>query len=119
MSGDPYQSPEAYSPASQDESPNPTGMILGIVSIITGIIGIFPGCCCILLSVPMGLISIGTGIGGMMTADPRAPIGKILSIIGIVLGGLALAWVVLALVLNAAGVVDPNQFQQFEDFENF
>ena len=117
MSSDPYQSPQGYADSGAPaEAPNPTGMILGIVSIVTGVLGIFPGCCCALVAVPMGLISIGTGVGGLLTADPRQPIGKILSIIGIVLGALGILWIVFALVLNAAGVIDPNQFQQFEDF---
>ena len=118
MSNNPYESPQGqYAPQKppyhpQQQQPNQTSLVLGIVSIIAGVIGIFPGCCCILLWAPMALVSIGTGVGGIMSADPREPVGKTLSIIGVSLGGMILFLHAVYFALMALDAIGPNQFPQ-------
>jgi predicted Zn finger-like uncharacterized protein len=68
---------------------------LAIASLILGIVAVFPGCCCGLISIPCSLGAIATGAMGMKNEE-----GKVMSIIGIVLGVLMLVLTVVAISLN-------------------
>ena len=114
MSYAPYGSPHGqYRP--QKHPPNQTSLALGIVSIVTGALAIFPGCCCILIWAPLALVSVGTGIGGILTADPLEPVGRILSIVGVCLGGVVLFLNLVYFALVAFDAIAPNQFQQLQN----
>jgi predicted Zn finger-like uncharacterized protein len=81
---------------------------LAIASLILGIIAVFPGCCCGLISIPCGLGAVITGAIGMKSES-----GKPMAIIGIVLGVVALAWITFAIILNVGmgGMNNNNRFR--------
>ena len=116
MSNDPYQSPQAYSNAPPPPSEqNPTSLILGIISIVLGLLSFFPGCCCGYFAIPGTLISLGCGVGGLLTAGDNQA-GKICSIVGLVINGLVLLlWIVLIILALAGHAIDPAQFQDLQN----
>jgi hypothetical protein len=85
--------------------------VLAIVSLVCGIIGIFPGCCCVLIGVPFQLGALITG--GIVIANPAAP-GRPLAIGGVVLGVIGLLWVAFALVLN---LMNPDLARQLQEMQ--
>lgn len=83
---------------------------LAIVSLVAGILAIFPGCCCGLLGIPAALTALITGGIGMskISADPAQFKGKGLAIAGLVCGGIGLIVEIVGFVMN----IGANAMQQ-------
>ena len=100
-------------PGSGDENP-----VLGIVSLVTGIMSFVPGCCCGLIGIPLALAAIATGIIGLVMANQGKMGGKPFAIAGLVCGGVYLLVFVVMMILNIFFNValNPQDFQNLEDF---
>lgn len=92
----------AYGSAPQPGSDTPK--ILGIVSLVAGIIGIPASCCCWFLGWIPALVALGTGIASVMQAkdDPNSD-AKPFGIAGIVLGAVGLLLVLVGIIWLAVG----------------
>ena len=75
-------------------------MILGIISIVLGVVAIPLSCCCQIGIFPGGLGIILGIVSLVMPARPGSP-GKMLGIGGIVLGLLPFIWLVITLIMFA------------------
>jgi hypothetical protein len=77
---------------------------LAIASLVTGILALFPGCCCGLLGIPLSIIALVMGIVAIMqiNASQGQVGGKGMAIAGTILGGVAVALDILGFALNAS-----------------
>ena len=114
----PYDSPQTNTSDFGGPPPNPNP-VLAIVSLVTGIISLIPGCCCGLIGIPMALVAIGTGIAGIVMANSGKASGKGMAIAGVILGGLYVLVFIVSLILNLAGVVSPDAIEEMmRELEN-
>jgi hypothetical protein len=90
--------------------------VLGIISLITGILSLFPGCCCGLLGTPIALVAIGTGVATMFVPDQAS--GKPMGIAGIVCGAVSLVFMILYFILQIMGAVGPEMFNFMQQMQN-
>ena len=115
QSGNPFEAPKYVSSSSRAYAPAPgapqqvSGMAVG--SLVTGILGLvsaMPSCCCVLilmLSGALSLIAVILGYFGMQECDQGRKSGKGLAVAGLVCGGIGLAFTLLLFVLNMLGVL--------------
>lgn len=90
---------------------NDTPKVLGIVSLVAGIVAIPSACCWFLGWIP-ALVAIITGIVGLVQLkDHPGSDAKPFLIIGLVLGALSLLLLILVFVLGvAAQIADPSTY---------
>lgn len=115
MSGAPYHSP-SHNPNFPSQPPATTNPVLGIISLVAGILSFVPGCCCGLIGIPMALAAIGTGIAAMVMPNQGA--GKGMGIAGIACGAVYLLLTILAFILQVTGAIGPEVFNQFQQMQN-
>jgi hypothetical protein len=89
--------------------------VLGIISLITGILSLFPGCCCGMLGTPIALVAIGTGVATMFVPDQAS--GKPMGIAGIACGAISLLFIIVLLILQIMGAVAPNVFDAMQQMQ--
>ena len=77
---------------------------LAIASLVTGILSLFPGCCCGFVGIPLALVALVMGIISITQINASAGQvgGKGMAIAGTILGGVAVAVDILAIVFNAS-----------------
>ncbi len=94
-------------PSPYGSAPQPGGdtpKILGIVSLVAGIIGIPASCCCWFLGWIPAIVALGTGIVSLVQGkDEPNPEGKPFAIAGIVLGALGLLLVAIMFIWLVVG----------------
>lgn len=80
---------------------------LAIASLVTGILSLFPGCCCGLFGIPLSIIALVMGIISIQQVNASAGQigGKNMALAGTILGGVAIAIDVLMFVLNGTAEV--------------
>jgi hypothetical protein len=100
--GDVSGGPSPYS------APPQQNQTLAIVSLVCGITGLFPGCCCGLIGIPLSIAALATG--GMVLSNPNAG-GRGLAIAGVALGGIALLLNIVAIVVQLTNPGAAPQFQ--------
>ena len=110
MSYDPSQPPNPYAtPMGGGYTPTPApgpdlSLILGIISLVLGVIAVPMTCCPCIGLIPGGL-SITLGIVALVVPSQEGSIGKILGIAGIVLGLAPFAWMAISF---AIAIANPN-----------
>jgi hypothetical protein len=77
---------------------------LAIASLVTGILALFPGCCCGLFGIPLSIIALVMGIVSItqINGSQGQLGGKNMAIAGTILGGVAIAIDILAFAFNAS-----------------
>jgi len=77
---------------------------LAIASLVTGILSLFPGCCCGFIGIPLALVALVMGIISIsqINASGGQIGGKGMAIAGTVLGGVAVAVDILAIIFNVS-----------------
>ncbi|MCC6546434.1 DUF4190 domain-containing protein [Candidatus Sumerlaeota bacterium] len=102
----PPASPVGAAPATGGAKQN----ALCIASLVTGIIAVFPGCCCAPISLVMGIAGIVTGFIGrkQVLESNGAQTGDKLALAGMICGGLALLMALALIILQIVGVAIPN-----------
>jgi hypothetical protein len=80
---------------------------LAIASLVTGILALFPGCCCGLFGIPLSIIALVMGIVSIqqINASGGQLGGKNMALAGTILGGVAIGIDVLAFFLNAGAEI--------------
>ncbi len=75
---------------------------LAIASLVTGILSLFPGCCCGLFGIPLSIIALVMGIISIqqINASGGQIAGKNMAIAGTILGGVAIGIDVVMFTLN-------------------
>src|SRR5262245_53446577 len=99
FASNPYQTPMlggSYVPPPPQG--NDTPRILGILSIIASSIGLLSICCCLFMPFPVVGLVLG-GIGLALRPDPNA---KMLNIVGLGIGALALVLWIVGMFLGIA-----------------
>ena len=109
MSSNPYDASQTSVGQGGPTSPSP---VLGIISLVTGILTFVPGCCCGLIGIPMALVAIGTGIAGIVMANQGKASGKGMAIAGVICAAVYLAFLVCMIILQVSGAIDPNFIQE-------
>jgi len=110
---DPYESPPEGDPAAAAyANVAPSFNPLAIISLVCGLLSVF-ACCCILF-LPIPLVGLVCGLIGIsqINANPQTQKGKEMAIVGVVLSGLFLGLFALLMILNVAGVLSPEMFDQ-------
>lgn len=79
---------------------------LGIASLVLGILAVFPGCCCGLLGIPLGLAAVVTGSIAL-----KNPEGKPMAIIGVALGAVMIGLTILAVIFNVGMGLNNGRFR--------
>jgi hypothetical protein len=80
---------------------------LGLVSLICGILAIFPGCCCGVFAIPLSLGAIGTGAVALQQRN-----GKELAMAGLVCGIVSLGLIALRFFVPLGFLMfNPNAFR--------
>ena len=103
FSSDPISTPSpGYVPPPSPGADVP--MILGIISIVLGVIGA-PLSCCVCVGIFPGGLAVILGIVALVMPGPPGSQGKFLGIAGIVLGLIPFAWAALTFILAA---INPN-----------
>lgn len=119
--GDPSSAPNPFSPNPYQAPPSAPGymgppptpgadvpMILGIISVVLGVISV-PLSCCVCIGIWPGALAIILGVVALVVpAQPGSP-GKMLGIGGIVLGTIPFLWLVISFIIAAANP-RPNNF---------
>ena len=99
FSSDPISTPSpGYVPPPSPGADVP--MILGIISIVLGVIAV-PLSCCACVGVFPGGLAVILGIVALVVPGPPGSPGKYLGIGGIALGVIPYAWAALSLILGA------------------
>lgn len=77
---------------------------LAIASMVTGILSLFPGCCCGFIGIPLAIVALVMGIISInqINASGGQLGGKGMAIAGTITGGVAVAVDILAIVFNAS-----------------
>ena len=80
---------------------------LAIASLVTGILSLFPGCCCGLFGIPLSIIALVMGIVSIsqINASGGQIGGKNMAIAGSILGGVAIGIDVVMFVLNGTAEI--------------
>jgi hypothetical protein len=80
---------------------------LAIASLVTGILSLFPGCCCGLFGIPLSIVALVMGIISIqqINASGGQIGGKNMAIAGTVLGGIAIAIDIVMFVLNGTAQI--------------
>jgi hypothetical protein len=98
---DPYQSPATAPPLKPIPSANTqTGMILGIISIVTAVCALPLTFCCCPIGTPLSIVAVGLGVAAILLPDGS---GRTTGIIGAVMGALS---ILLLVVLLSLGMVN-------------
>jgi len=119
MSQSPYESPkpEMYRPLPPGGPPSSSPVpVLGIISLITGVLTLFPGCCCGLFGSPLALVAIGTGVATMLVPDQAS--GKPMGIVGIICGAVYFVFTIAFFILQLMGAVGPDMFNMMQQMQN-
>ena len=95
------------------------GLIFGIISLVFGVIS--PLCCCCgvigaIFGIVLSLVSVATGIVGLITSKNGGKAGKIMAIIGLILGALVLLGSIVYLVIllvAGAGAMGMGMLEEF------
>ena len=100
--------PPQMGPPGAPQGPKNSG--LAIASLVTGILSLFPGCCCGFVGIPLALVALVMGIISIQQINASAGQmgGKGMAIAGTVLGGVAVAVDILAIVFNASSQIMQN-----------
>jgi uncharacterized membrane protein len=92
---------------------------LAIVSLVTGILGLVLVCCCRCLTVPLSIAGIVTGIITLKGInDLSHKNDRIFAIIGIATSGVSLALMLIIFVLGALGFFDEFFSEFYDGFYN-
>ena len=80
---------------------------LAIASLVTGILSLFPGCCCGFVGIPLAIVALVMGIISIqqINASGGQLGGKNMAIAGTILGGVAIAVDIVAIVFNTSSEV--------------
>lgn len=110
--GPPYQGvpPQLPPPGGPPGPASDTPQVLGIVSLVSGLVGLVAACCCWIVGWIFPVVALVTGIIGLVQLKdrPSSSSARPLLIIGIVLGVLGLILVVFSAVWGAATVFSGN-----------